>query len=162
MKLNMDGLQNQENMLFLVQETWQGLDPTATYDEQHGALTRARDSIEYIENAIDRGNVVLAHKESSMPSTFQMVSANSLEMLNNYIKGNEAHVRLPETSRNVLPLSDWDEGVQIMKLMYCKMLVRSERELAKEKQPLQKDLLELAKEKFQKIFSEDQLAEKFG
>ncbi len=68
MKINPEALEStDEKMLFLVQEEWQGLSPATSYQDQATAVGRALDSVEYIERAITRGDVVLAHKPEAYP-----------------------------------------------------------------------------------------------
>ena len=141
MKINKDALaKSQGKMKFLVSEYWQGLPPTTTYEQQAEAVARALDSVEYIERAVGRGDVVMAHKEKSRTGTTQLLAVDRLEDLNNYIKGNEAHARLPPSNRTVLPLVDWDEGVRTLEMMITRAEVRARYEREGQPQPSQ-DLL---------------------
>lgn len=141
MKVNEQALLDSGNkLMFLVTETWQGLAPSATYSQQAEAVSRALDSVEYIEQAVATGDVVMAHKDSGSSVTMQMVSADTLEDLNHYLKSNEAHARLPLSSRQVLPLSDWDAGMATFRRMVARAEVRAEYEKRGLKQPNQAGL----------------------
>lgn len=142
MKINPEALNGAAGkMLFLVQEEWQGLSPATSYQDQASAVGRALDSVEYIERAIARGDVVLAHKAESRTGTIQLVSTDTLDGLNDYLKGNEAHARLPPMNRTVLPLADWDKGAKTLQKMLARADVRARYEAAGLPQPTQ-DVLE--------------------
>lgn len=127
MKINLDGLRDSSKMHFLIVETFQGMEPTATYTEQAHAVRRALDALEYIENAFQKGTVVMAHKESSSPTSYQIVAVSSNEELNDYLKANVAHARVKPELRKVVPLSDWNSGVKTFEAM-----LRDLERLAKE------------------------------
>jgi hypothetical protein len=110
MKINIEGLRDRSKMHFLIIETWQGMDPAASYAEQANAVRRSLDALAYIENAFAKGPLVMAHKEASSPTTYQIVAVNNNEELNDYIKGNAAHVRVRPDLRKVIPLCDWEAG----------------------------------------------------
>jgi hypothetical protein len=138
MKLNEQALKDsEEKLLFLVTEEWQGLTPAATYTQQAEAVSRALDSVEYIERAVATGDVVLAHKDIGASVTTQIVSAETMEKLNEYLKSNEAHARLPLSSRRVLPLSDWDVGKRTFERMLVRAEVRASYEQRGLRQPNQ-------------------------
>ena len=95
MKINKKAIKNLGNkQLYLITEEWQGMSPSANYQEQAAAVSRALDSVEYIENAIERGDVVMGHKPEGRIATMQLLAAEDLEQLSGYIKANEAHARL--------------------------------------------------------------------
>ena len=121
MKINIKGLQDKTKQHFLIAETWQGMEPTATYREQHDAVLRAMDALQYIEEQFNRGIVVMAHKEASSPTSYQIVAVDNNEQLNDYIKGNAAHVRVRPNLRRVVPLSDWESGVDTFKNMVAEL-----------------------------------------
>lgn len=128
MKINVKALTDKKKMHFLIAETFQGMEPTATYREQSDALKRAMDALEYIEEAFQRGVVVMAHKEASSPTSYQIVAVDSNEELNDYLKANAAHARVKPELRKVVPLSDWDSGVDTFKLMMEDMEQKALRE----------------------------------
>lgn len=141
MKLNEKALRETgDNLLFLITEEWQGLPPSTSYQDQAAAVSRALDSVEYIERAVGRGTVMLAHKDTTASATMQLVSAESLEKLSEYIKGNEAHARLPLSGRSVLPLADWDQGVKVFRRMVARAEVRAQYEARGDIQPNQERL----------------------
>lgn len=136
MKINPEALAAADGkMLFLIQEEWQGLSPATSYQDQASAVGRALDSVEYIERAIERGDAVLAHKTESRTGTIQLVSTDTLDGLNDYLKGNEAHARLPPMNRTVLPLADWDKGVVTLQKMLARADVRARYETEGTPQP---------------------------
>lgn len=140
-KINKDALDNLEGkQLFLVTEQWQGLSPATSYKEQADAVSRALDSVEYIERAVERGDVVMAHKPQAMIATMQVVAVDHLEQLSGYLKSNEAHARLPNTNRTVQPLSDWDASVESFNMMLARAEVRARFEEQGLAQPSQMDL----------------------
>jgi hypothetical protein len=147
MKLNVDGLTQKGKLFFLIEETWQGMDATSTYEEQASALRRAVDGVEYVEKAFQQGTVVLAHKESDRASTLQIVAVDNLEHLNEYIKTNEAHARLPPQNRRVVPLSDWESGKQVFLKMIARAEIRAELDKAGKPRPTQDELEALAEER---------------
>jgi hypothetical protein len=124
-------------LMFLIAEQWQGLSPTASYADQAAAVSRALDSVEYIERAVERGTVSMAHKNALAASTVQLLSVSSMEELNEYLKVNEAHARLPQINRVVLPLSDWDQGRKVFDKMLARAEVRAAYEAKGESQPSQ-------------------------
>lgn len=110
MKINRKVLGDPKKLQFMIIETWQGMDPTASYAEQAHALRRALDAVEYVEKAFDQGTVAMAHKPASQASTITIVAVKNLEELNDYIKGNAAHARVRPENRQVIPLCDWGSG----------------------------------------------------
>ena len=117
MKINVEGLADKSRMHFLIVETWQGMDPTASYREQANAVRRSVDALEYIEEAFQKGTVVMMHKESSSPTSYQIVSVRNNEELNDYLKANAAHARVRPELRKVVPLSDWQAGTETFQKM---------------------------------------------
>ena len=117
MKINIAGLTDKSKMHFLIVETFQGMEPTASYTEQAHAVRRSLDAVQYVEDAFKKGTVVMAHKEASSPTTYQIVAVNNNEELNDYLKANAAHARVRPELRKVVPLSDWNAGVQTFEKM---------------------------------------------
>ena len=112
MKINLKGIADKTKKHFLIIETFQGMEPTASYREQAHAVRRALDAVQYIEDAFQKGTVVMAHKEASSPTSYQIVAVNNHEELNDFLKGNVAHARVRPELRKVVPLSDWNSGVE--------------------------------------------------
>ena len=140
-KINKKALDNSDGkMMVLITETWQGMPATAGYVEQDGAISRALDSVEYIERAIDRGDVLMAHKKDNKVSTTHLLGVDELEQLNSYIKSNEAHARLPKDNREVLALSDWDASLRDFDVMISRAEIRARYDLEGRPQPSQDDL----------------------
>jgi len=140
MKVNKDALTAAGKLHFLIEETWQGMEPTASYQAQAAALKRSMDSVEYIERAFQQGTVVLAHKKADAASIIQLVAVDNLEQLNNYIKSNEAHARVRPENRKVTPLTDWNSARETHLLMITKMEIRAEHERDGTPQPSLDDL----------------------
>lgn len=140
-KINEKALKDlQGKQLFLITEEWQGMSPATSYQEQAAAVSRALDSVEYIERAIERGDVVMGHKPAAITATMQLLAVDDLEKLSNYIKSNEAHARLPHLNRTVQPLSDWDSSVQDFQKMVARAEVRAHFEERGLPQPSQEVL----------------------
>jgi hypothetical protein len=129
MKINIEKLQDKSKKHFLIIETWQGMEPTSSYTEQAKAVRRGLDALEYIEDQFQKGVVVVAHKEASSPTSYQIIAVDDNEGLNDYLKANAAHARVRPELRKVVPLSDWDAGTETFK----KMIEELER-LAKEEE----------------------------
>jgi predicted HNH restriction endonuclease len=117
MKINVDRLRDRSKKHFLIVETWQGMEPTASYREQAQAVRRGLDALEYIEDQFQKGTVVMAHKEASSPTSYQIIAVDDNEQLNDYLKANAAHARVRPELRKVVPMSDWDAGTETFKNM---------------------------------------------
>jgi hypothetical protein len=117
MKINIAGLQDKSKQQFLIIETFQGMEPTASYMEQAYAVRRALDAVDYIEEQFQKGVVVMMHKEASSPTSYQIVAVNNNAELNDYLKANVAHARVRPNLRKVVPLTDWNSGVETFEKM---------------------------------------------
>jgi hypothetical protein len=117
MKINIEGLQDKSKQQFLIIETFQGMEPTASYTDQANAVRRALDAVDYIEDQFQKGVVVMMHKEASSPTSYQIVAVNNNAELNDYLKANVAHARVRPDLRKVVPLTDWNSGVETFEKM---------------------------------------------
>ena len=136
MKINIEGLKDKSKQHFLIVETFQGMEPTASYTDQAHAVRRSLDALEYIEEAFQKGTVVMAHKESSNPTSYQIVAVENNEELNDYLKANSAHARVRPDLRKVIPLSDWNSGVETFESMLSnleRLAKEEEKYMAKNK-----------------------------
>lgn len=131
MKVNLDAFGNlgqSGKLQFLIIETWQGMEPSATYEEQARAVRRALDAVDYVEQAFQNGTVVMMHKAADSPTTFTLVAVDSHEALNDFIKGNAAHVRVRPELRKVVPLADWDSGRGTFERLISELETKSREE----------------------------------
>ncbi|MGE6744154.1 hypothetical protein ACQKGC_28280 [Allorhizobium pseudoryzae] len=154
-KINEKAIGNVEGkQMFLITEVWQGLSPATSYQDQAAAVARALDSVEYIERAIDRGDVVMSHKPDNQVATIQLVAVDSLDDLSTYIKSNEAHARLPSMNRTVQPLADWDKSVRDLDELVARAEVRARFEKQGLAQPRREELDSEVREALSKRSSE--------
>jgi hypothetical protein len=91
----------------------------------------------------------MAHKPTET-RTIQIVAVKNNEELNEYIKGNEAHARLPTERRRVVPLADWESGRKTFERAIAVAEVRAEYEEKGTKMPARRELLIEAEKRMKK------------
>ncbi|WP_406631934.1 hypothetical protein [Amycolatopsis sp. WGS_07] len=110
MLVNEGPLRDPAKQKFLVLERWGGLDNAADYREQAQSLRRSLDSIEHIEKSYAQNQIVTMHKPEAAAAMTTIVAVDDNRELDSYIRGNVAHARMASQDRQVLPLTDWDDG----------------------------------------------------
>jgi hypothetical protein len=140
MRIRLDKLGDRSKFYYWVEEYWPGFSPTLSYQEQARLLRRQADSIEYVERGWDEGRVVMLFSLPDRGGFIQLVAADSPEDFANYLKCNEAHVRLPPENRKITPTLSWDAGKDAFLQMIARLSVRASYEASGATQPAEREL----------------------
>lgn len=140
MRVHYDKLGDPKKKYHWVEEYWGGFSPALTYQEQHRALLRFSDSLEYVERGFEEGNVVMLFNVPDRSGIVYLVATDTTEEFASFHKTNEAHVRMAPGQRKVHGMVDWDVAKEAFLQMIARLSVRASYEKNGHVQPRDAEL----------------------
>lgn len=125
MRLHADMLNLPDKQYHWVEEYWNGFSPTLTYQEQHQALLRYADSLEYVVRAWEEKKVAMLFQLPDRSGIVYLTVNDSLADFSSFLKTNEAHVRMAPEQRKVRHMVDWDVAKDSFLQMIARLTVRA-------------------------------------
>jgi hypothetical protein len=125
---------------FWVEEYWNGFSPTLTYQEQHQALLRYADSLDYVEHGWEEKKIAMLFQLPDRSGIVYLALADSPAEFAEFLKTNEAHVRMAPEQRKVRAMLDWETAKEGFLQMIARLTVRASYESSGHRQPPEHEL----------------------